>query len=56
MVTSSINYIHESISLALNDSERTNTRKEALKQHQNIIGAWKRQLNKRKKLYWQSQL
>ena len=52
----SMNYIHESISLALNESERTNTRKEALKQRQNIIGSWKRQLNKREMLYFQSQL
>ena len=56
IVMPSMNYIHESISLALNESERTNTRKEALKQRQNIIGAWKRQLTKRKMLYWQSQL
>ena len=56
MVTSSINYINESISLALNDSEGINAQKETLKQHKNIIGALKRQLNKRKKLYWQSQL
>ena len=52
-ITTCINKIQENISVVMNKSNKADRERKILKQRHSILGTWTKQLNKRKKLYWQ---
>ena len=53
-IAKSNNKLQENISIVVNKSKKADLERKVMKQRRSILGTWKKQLNKRKQLHWQS--